>query len=333
MVFLKLSTLGSKKVLILTHAGADVDALASAAIFSLFLGKNSRIGIPDHINLNAKALAENTSTDFEINPDISNFDALIIVDLNSYAMLGSLKDSVMNYKKPIYVFDHHEKSDKAMTFSEGSIINPKAASTTEIIYDLFKKQKIKLTKEMCVFIAVGLVTDTAHFLVADSKVFLIMYEMLKKSNKAFYEIVSLFKVPVDSALKIAKLKAAKRVKIYKISDYIVVTSDIGAYESDSAMAFVRLGADIAFAGDCEEGKVKISGRANNKFIKESGFDLAKHIFIPLGRKFNGEGGGHAGASAFNGKANTLEEVFSECLALTKEFMKTKNKSAVFKEYN
>lgn len=332
-MFLKLSTLCSKKVLILTHAGADVDAFASAAIFSLFLGKNSRIGIPDHINLNAKALAENTSTDFEINPDVSNFDSIIIVDLNSYEMLGSLKESVKNYKKPVYLFDHHEKSDKTINFSRGSVLNPKAASTTEIIYDLFKKQKLKLTKEMCMFIAAGLVTDTAHFLVADSKVFLIMYEMLNKSNKAFYEIVALFRVKVDPALKIAKLKAAKRVRIYKISDYIVVTSDIGAYESDSAMALVRLGADIAFAGDHEKGKVKISGRANNKFIKDSGFDLAKHIFIPLGNKFNGEGGGHPGASAFNGTANSLEEVFSECLSLTKKFMETKNKSASFKEYD
>ncbi len=118
---MKLSTLSSKKVIILTHAGADVDAFASAAIFSLFLGKNSKIGIPDHINLNAKALAENTNTQFEINPDISDFDAIIIVDLNSYEMLGSLKKSVMDYKKPIYVFDHHEKSAKIMTFAEGSV--------------------------------------------------------------------------------------------------------------------------------------------------------------------------------------------------------------------
>jgi len=333
VVFLKLSTLCSKKILILTHAGADVDAFASAATLSLFFGKNSRIGIPDHINLNAKALAENTNTQFEMNPDISNSDVLIIVDLNSYEMLGSLKEAVMNYKKPIYIFDHHEKSAKKIICSTDSIIIPKAASTTEIIYDLFKEQKIKFTKEMCMFIAAGLITDTAHFLVADSKVFLIMYEMLKKSNKEFYEIVSLFRVRIDPALKIAKLKAAKRVRIYKILDYIVVTSDIGAYESDAAMSLVRLGADIAFAGDCDKGKVKISGRANNKFIKESGFDLAKHIFISLGNQFNGEGGGHPGASAFNGKANTLEDAFSECLALTKEFMKTKNKSAVFKEYD
>ncbi|MFH1239675.1 MAG: DHH family phosphoesterase [Candidatus Diapherotrites archaeon] len=330
---MKLSTLRGKKVLILAHAGADVDAFASAANLSLFLGKNSVIGIPDHINLNAKALAENTNTRFEINPDVSKSDALIIVDLNSYEMLGTLKNSVMNYNKPIYVFDHHEESDKTMTFSKGSIINPKAASTTEIIYDLFKKQKITLTKEMCVFIAAGLITDTAHFLVADSKVFLIMYEMLKKSNKSFYEIVSLFQLKVDPALKIAKLKAAKRVRIYKISDYIVVTSDIGAYESDAAMALVKLGADIAFAGDCEKGKVKISGRANNKFIKETGFDLAKHIFIPLGSKFKGEGGGHPGASAFNGCADTLEDAFSECLSLTTKFMQTKNTSASIKEYD
>lgn len=330
---LRLLGLRGKKVLVLTHAGADVDAFASAASLSLSLGKNSKIGVPDHLNLNAKALAKNTSTNYSINPKISDFDAIIAVDFNGYEMLGSMKSEIKNFKNPIYVIDHHEKSKNPLNFKKDSILDKNAVSTTEIIYRIFKGQKITIHKETAIFIACGIITDSAHFLAADSEVFRIMAEMLDKSKMSFSEIAEIYKVKEDVGGKIAKLKAAKRARIYKISDIIVATTNIGSFEADAATALIRLGADIAFAGDFEKGALKISGRANNNFVKKSGFDLAKDIFMPLGVYFKGEGGGHPAAAAFNGTSEDFEEPISKCLLLTQKFFLKKNKSAEIKEYD
>jgi len=177
----------------------------------------------------------------------------------------------------------------------------------------------------------GIVTDSAYFLTANSKTFAIVSEALAKSGKSFSSILSLFKVRQTFDEKIAKLKAAKRARIFLVSDYIVATSDIGAFESDAASILVKIGADIAFAGDSSEGKLRISGRASQKAIKKTGFSLAKHVFQQMPKFFQGSGGGHAGAAGFNGKGKDVKPALAKCVELTKKFFQ-KKKGCRFKEY-
>ncbi|MFH1586970.1 MAG: DHH family phosphoesterase [Candidatus Diapherotrites archaeon] len=331
-----LSSILGKKVLILIHIGADVDAVGSAGALYYAFRKNSSltIGIPEHVNLNAKQMAERLEIPYEINPAVDKFDALILLDLNSFEMLGSMRKGVKKFKKPILLIDHHADSGEKFTVKELSLIDENAVSTTELLYKLFKKMKIGITPKIASCIAAGVITDSAGFLVADHSTFMIMAEVLELSGKSYSDIVSLFRIEADISEKIAQLKAAKRCRIFKCFKHLIVSTDVGAFEASAATSLVRLGADIAFAGDSNDGKILISGRANNQFLKETGFDLAKEVFMPLGTEMGGSGGGHAGAAGYNGAGDDVSPFLDKCVELAKRFLEKKHgKSSGIKEYN
>lgn len=330
--FLKKTKKGAR-ILVLTHAGCDVDALASAATILFTFGKDYKIqiGVPEHINLNAKALAQNLKIPFTINPqNISDFDVLILVDFNSFKMLGKLEQEVKEFKKPIFLIDHHTNSGEKIT--PNAIIQPNAVATVEILFGLLKKDKTKITPKVAECIAAGIITDSASFLIADSETFSIMAEAMKIAKKSLSEIFLLFQLEENFSEKIAKLKAARRVRIFKVNDSIVATTTVSCFEADAASVLSRLGADIAFAGDVDNSKLKISGRANPAFVRKNSFDLARDIFEPLEKHFSGSGGGHAGAAAFNGTAESIDLALQKCVELVQGFFKKKSGYAETKEY-
>jgi nanoRNase/pAp phosphatase (c-di-AMP/oligoRNAs hydrolase) len=93
-------SLKGKKILVLTHKGADVDALASSGILYLVLKKKNfvEIGIPEHISRPAEKFAEKMEIPYTHEPDFGSFDTLFIADLNSYNMLGCLAEKAKNFK-------------------------------------------------------------------------------------------------------------------------------------------------------------------------------------------------------------------------------------------
>ncbi len=330
-----LSSLKGKKILIITHTGCDVDAISAAAALLFVLRKQNRVKIlvPEHISNPAKAFAASLKIPYALNgwKSFNSFDCLFIVDFNSLKMAGNAAAAIKRFKGRIYLIDHHTKTREKIGGNVTAIINPDAVASCQLVFELLQKSKIRLEKRTAVCIAAGIVADTAYFLTADSKTFSIMSTALKKSGKSFSELLNMFSAPKRFDQKIAALKAAKRARIFKIGKYVVVTADVGAFEADAASALVKVGADIAFAGDSEEGNLRISGRASQAVLKKARFDLAKNVFQQMPSYFPGSGGGHAGAAGFNGKGNNINAALMQCLNLTKRFFK-KKKGYCFKEY-
>ena len=329
-----LAAFKNKKILILTHSGADVDAIAAAGCLSLALGKKNQVevGVPEHISLPAKAFSRNTGIKYSISPKLKGFDCIFLVDLNELKMLGRLQQDVQQFKGPVYLIDHHTRQRNMPVKQSNAFIDSDAIGTVEIVYRMLKKSKIKITPKMAVCIAAGLVTDSAFFLNADSNMFKIMAEMLETSKKRFSSITGLFRVRRDFSEKIAMLKAAKRARIFRLGNYIAVISDVGAFEADAASALVRVGADVAFVGDIENGKLRISGRASKDIGKKTGLDLAEHVFQRLGGYVKGSGGGHAAAAGFRGNTKDLQGALMQCVHLTRSHVQKKGKSIQLKEY-
>lgn len=333
-----LSSLSGKKVAIVTHSGTDVDAIASAAALYFTFAKKAKISIAvaDHINLNAKQFAQKMKLPYKINPpSLSRNDMLIVVDANSFGMLGALAEQVKRFpkNKPLLLLDHHSRSGDKIASGKLAVIHEKAISTTEIIFGLFKKNKIPINRKAAAGIAAGIVSDSANFLIADHSTFKIMAEVLNLSGMTYSELLSLFRFRPDISEKIARLKAAKRVRIYKSNEFIVASTDVGAHEASAATSLVILGADVAFAGDSERNEIKISGRANQNFIKRMKFDLTKNVFDYLEKQFGGEGGGHSGAAAYNSTGNLIEPLLKRCVELTHEHISKRKKSKFqLKEY-
>jgi len=328
------SPLFGKRVLILTHAGADVDAIASAAAihFSLKGKTKTTILVPEHLNLNAKALAKKIQIPYSFEADFSKFDSVLCLDFNKSKMLGNMQEKFLSFKGEKFIIDHHSEEKEKMATEKNSLINKNAISTTEIVYQLLKKTKVKIPKNALQCIASGIITDSSSFLIADHNTFRIMAEVMENAKTNYSDLVVLFRTEKDISEKIAALKAARRVRIYKSGKALIATSEVGSFEAEAANALIRVGADVSFCGYAEENKVRISGRVNNTWLNRNKFDLARDVFNKLENFFPGEGGGHAGASGFNGTGDSIEKHFEKCVQLVHEFNLKKDKKAQFKEY-
>jgi len=319
-----LSFFKKQKILVLTHKGCDTDAIAGAFALFLALKKHNSvsIGIPEHISLEAKSLCKNLQIPYSLNPSLSNFSTLILLDFNSFDMLGSLESKVKSFKGKIFLLDHHTKSTDKITSPKNTLIDSHAVAVSELVFEWLKKSKISLSSKMASALATGIVEDSAHFLTAGKKTFSIMQECLEKSKKSYKEILLLSKMPEDIGRRIALLKSAQRLELTRHKNFLIVSSEIGAFEGESATSLVKIGADIAFVGNSEKGELKISGRASDFILEKTKIDLAKNVFQTLEKFFQGSGGGHAAAAGFNGKGE-IKPALEKCIELAIELLNKK----------
>jgi len=327
-------SLNGKKILVLVHKGADVDAVSAAGILYHVLGKYNlvEIAVPEHLNRSAEKLAESMEIPYTTKPDFGSFNTLVIADLNSYNMLGSLAGAVRGFKGKKYLFDHHTLASDSIK-ADCVFSDEKAASTTEMLWLELKKHAIEPDETIALLTATGLLTDSAHFTFVSANSFQVMAEAMELAGVSLNEIQKKFSVKPEYSERIAVLKAARRSRIFRVGKHIAVTSEVGAFESQSASAFTRLGADVAFVAMKEKGMVRVSGRATTGFTEAFDLDLAKDVFQELSERFEGEGGGHVTAAAFTGKSNSAQKVLEECMSLMLEKIRKKKRRGLdFKEY-
>ncbi|MHA2193127.1 MAG: DHHA1 domain-containing protein [Candidatus Thorarchaeota archaeon] len=111
----------------------------------------------------------------------------------------------------------------------------------------------------------------------------------------------------DRSERIARLKAAGRLQVHNMNNWIVATSKIGAYEASACRAMIEIGADVAIvAGKTSKGVVRFSSRSNRHFSSETGVNLGTDVMEHIGKIIGGEGGGHANAAGANGTKNRSE---------------------------
>ena len=336
MRFPQFSFFEGKKNLFLCHAGADVDSFASAESFFLSLKKNrsSMVGVPEHINLSAKALAENLGLGFELNPSLEGFENVVLFDLNSPQMLGRFAEKLKAFNGKIFIIDHHSKAESWLSKKAVALVDTQAVSCTQVVYSYLKKSHAKISPLSSKLLACGIIADSARFAVSTEKTFLDMAELLRKSGVSYNELFSFIEVKKDVSERIAALKACRRARVFKSFDKIVAVTEVNSFEATAAMSLVILGSHVGFAGGEKEGKIMISGRVLNSFASKTGFDLVKHVFAPLSKKFPGTGGGHAAAAGFNGEGFSLEGALFECAKLVHVFLEKETaKTGQLKEYD
>ena len=111
-------------------------------------------------------------------------------------------------------------------------------------------------------------------------------------------------IKADRSERIARLKAASRISVHTIGDWVIATAKIGAYEASACRGIIDLGADVAIVGGKpSKDVVRISVRSTQEFYKETGINLGKDIMEPLGDLIDGKGGGHPNAAGANGTRN------------------------------
>jgi len=280
-----------KPVLLLCHDNADLDSFCSASIMQRYLKKkniSSSIGVPKHINDQAQHFAFSQKISFQVNPNLEEFNLILLFDFNGFEQLGRLKDSFVNLvaKKnvSVIVFDHHVADKKCIVYSGYCVIDEDAASTTELLYNFLGAFDNKMFFWNCI----GIIEDTGHFIVGDEKTFSSFAECLKNSKQTYVDVLSFTKHKIPQDERIAFLKAAQRAQIQKIGGVIVVTSELSFYQSAASTKLLDFGAQIALVAGVErEGLTTLSLRAESEFKEENNFNLVRDLLIPLQSQIGG----------------------------------------------
>ncbi len=295
----KLKAVRGKKVLVLTHHNADIDATASAIALSeglKLIGAETSTGVAESVSRAAQKLAEGFQ--IIIDPDCRQFDAVILVDTSVPEQLASVKNL-----RADFVIDHHPQgklAEKAVCF-----VDANAKSSAQLVYEVLKELGTNIDGKLAGTISAGIVADTAHFRHADSEVFSIMAELTQKVK--FSDVLGLITTEeADPSGRIAALKAASRMEIYKFGKILVVLSNVVSHEAAACRGLLKLGADVAIVVAEKESETRISSRARET-ITEKNLDLSE-LFREVGIFLEGSGGGHPLAGSANGKRKNREEL-------------------------
>ncbi len=330
--FLK-ALLSYNKICLLCHHNADPDSFFSAFALGSLLrthGKEYYILTSEGISALTKRLAEKIITEeVKIHKDeiiLKSVSCACLVDSSSLEQLSSKARRFLlrEFKGKIAIIDHHEPHPLTLKIASHVLIDPHAKATAILVYRLFKLSNIPLNKAIAESLLAAILYDTRRFVNADSEVFRIVAELLSL-NVDYKRVFSLFIKPLDFSERVARLKGARRVRLYefKLSGkrLLVALSHVSSFEASVARSLVDLGADLAIVAGGNKGTLRICSRANMQFYELTGINLATDIMMPLGELLGGAGGGHALAASANG-VGTIEKGLNEALRILRLKLKT-----------
>lgn len=301
----ELKSLKEKRVLVLTHHNADLDALASAIALAEGLeqiGVKASIGVAESIAKPAQNIAKEFK--IEIDPDCKDYEYVILAETSVPEQLSTVKNL-----RADMVIDHHPRGklcEKAVCY-----IDEKAKSLSQVIYKILLELGCEVDKGLAKIIAAGIVADTAFLRLADKEVFEILLELMEKGFE-FSDVLKAMEIPQEISERTAALKAARRMDLYKIGDVLVAFSNISSHEAEACRALVKIGADVAVVFAEKEDELRISSRARNTILNYN-IDLSE-IFKEVGKLIEGSGGGHNLAGSANGKKADINKVKKFILA-------------------
>ncbi len=151
-----------KSFLITTHVSPDPDALASQLAIALYLkslGKRVHLINADHLPKRFTFFPSSKLIKKIKNNQKVTFDAAIIVDCGDLDRIGLVKNLI----RPGHILiniDHHITNKG---FGDLNMLVTGASSTAEVIFDLLRRARFSLTKNIAVLLYLGIMTDTGSF--------------------------------------------------------------------------------------------------------------------------------------------------------------------------
>jgi len=313
--------LNAQHIILLCHHNADPDAVCSAYALSNLIKKHKpqtkvEIGAAQGISRLTKHLLKSLPITVQTSPNIEKADLIILLDTNTIQQLDNLAEKVKTSKAPIIVVDHHATHPETEKTAKLCITDENASSTCEIIYNFYKQTNTKIEENEAKALFLGIAFDTRHFVLANSSTLKTIAELIDTGINA-QEALTLLSLPMDFSERVARLKACRRVKLFKTGEWIIALSHVSAYQASAARAIIDLGAHVAAVAGQKNENLEISLRCTKDFHEKTGIHLGKDIAKPLGEYLQGMGGGHSTAAGVNG-VGEIEAGLKRCLKLLKE---------------
>lgn len=302
-------------VVIVTHKGADVDALASShGVREVILGKLPSVKVTIHsigrLPRKSRGLVEFLGLSISNDePRIPDDSWVVFVDTGGLGTTGMSLEALKGARHVVLI-DHHPIAD---AFQYDILIHRAFTSTSEIVLEILNGTGTALGERTATALLAGLITDTAGLREANDDTMKHLCELSSKgaSISKAWEVISR-EEGRDEA--IAKLKAAQRMKLMKLGELVAVLTEVGSYHSSVASSLVRLGADLAVVFSKEEDGSKASLRASRRFSEVSSANLGT-LCSDLAKELGGHGGGHVRAGALSAPKGV-----EEALAVTAKFL-------------
>lgn len=316
-----ISELGKKekKVLVLGHPHADPDAVGSSIGLGEildFYGAGVEVGIPLNVGKLSKNVLETVGFSIKVDPPV-DADTVIVLDTSGIDQLKEYRKKIIESEPEIVFIDHHRPDEETQEIIDIFYSDEESSSTAELILDLAQQLDYSFDSKTALLMLTGVISDTGHFKFANEGTFRSVSKLLEQGAD-YRKALEALKTPEDKSKRVAMLKAAQRAEIHKSHGRWIAFSRVGAYESDAASLFVRIGADVSLVASSND-EVRVSTRSRSGVASETHLHLGE-LMSDLSDYFGGSGGGHAGAAAMTVEAN-LDEVKEKAINEVKKMLR------------
>jgi bifunctional oligoribonuclease and PAP phosphatase NrnA len=300
------------KILLLTHLNPDADTLGSAtAMYDMLWRRQKKVFLfnaSEEVSHNLLMLDHSNKLQKKLPV---SYDLAISFDCGALERLGvtSLDCELIN-------IDHHVSNE---SYGDINVIQTECVSATQVVYNLFKASKWKISDKAAQSLYSGLVSDSLAFGTdrVTHEVFMMAADLVncgasaEKARNMLFEQNSLAKVKL-SALMLQALSLSHDAKVGSIFATREMFETTGAKSADTEEALravMSMGVvdSVVMLREEKDGQIKAS-------LRSKGLLDMNHI----ASKFNG--GGHIRASGFTTK-DSLENVSKKVLdIITKEIV-------------
>lgn len=293
----------ARSVLVLAHHRPDGDTLGSALALKMWLdkiGKKVKVFCKDHPAEIFDFMPQ--IGDFVTKVKKGDFDLVIAVDLAGTEMTGYNHQDCPFFNCGAFVvnIDHHASNDR---FGDLNFVDPKAASTTVVIYRLLKALNVEIDRDMATVLLTGIYTDTGAFTHSNTndEAYALAGELMALGGKSS-RIVNVFRSHSIDSLRVW----GKVLSNLELSDSGVLSAMVRENSDLSGVIdYLNMVPGVKFSllmNQDRRGNVKVSMRTRNNEV-----DLAE-----LAKSFGG--GGHPKAAGFLVEGDSMEKVRDRILS-------------------
>ncbi|MFQ5711062.1 MAG: bifunctional oligoribonuclease/PAP phosphatase NrnA [Candidatus Geothermarchaeales archaeon] len=319
----KIRKFSGKRLLLVTHRNADIDALSSMALFKFLVKKvNPELYvdtfIPGKTSTRASTLQKYLGMEVLEEPlDFSVYDAFVFIDVGGIGVLEEAAD-IIKLERETWLIDHHvPQEDFLKLFNFVFLESANVSSTCEIVSEACETAKVALPRKFLIALLAAIMVESRFLRVARCKTFSIVEDLCRR-GVSFEDVSFLLGRERDLSAKIAVLKSLKRMELYRCGDWIIALSRVGAYQSNSANILSNIGVDFAAVGGESDSGCKVSIRLSTRFLETFNLTAGGDFVDLLAKTFKGSGGGHSTIGAV-----TLESGLDEVFNLLKNFLEDK----------
>ena len=289
-----------RRAVVVCHRNADPDAYLSAYAISKLLGWVApgcqvEIATPGGMTTLTHRLAASFPHSTVERTD-EEYDLFVAVDVGDEELLNEWKQKMRESAGVKVLVDHHPLRE-GETYDR-TIVDEGATSAAEVVFALYEKLGARADGKTAQALLEGIMFDSSHLAIASPSGLRAVVKLIDAGADLSLARRELRSEP-DYGEVLAKLKGAKRIKIYRAGDWVVAASRVGSFQAHVARSLIYLGADLGVVAGESEGETRVSLRSTQRFLDGTGVQLGTAVAEEMSKRLGGHGGGHATAASFS----------------------------------